>query len=232
MWPGVRRELSVVVETSLTVRPIGIMNRFVETYASDVLPLHAKHGFDLLGGWSRAGGTGQQVVHLHRFDDLAAYERARASIAGDAAVAAMVEDHAREVSVTESIVLGETTAYATDARLKQGRVREGDAPLTYIQRVSRARFPHRPEVARLLARIVDAVEASNAISLVTAYQAVTGRTSDVTDLFVLPKGEGALPEANADERALEGGVVAERFHALLEDEIVYRLRPLPYSPLQ
>ena len=104
------------------------MNRFVETYASDVLPLHAKHGFDLVGGWSRAGGTGQQVVHLHRFDDLAAYERARASIAGDAAVAAMVEDHAREVSVTESIVLGETTAYATDARLKQGRVREGDAP--------------------------------------------------------------------------------------------------------
>ncbi len=223
--------MSVFVETSLTVRPIGILDRFIEVYANDGRGLGERHGFELLGAWRRPGGTGQQVMHLHLFESLASYEQARASLQADPAIAALAESLGSEMSISEVSSVGESTAYATDARLERARGREG-APLTYLQRISRAHFPHRAEVAELVGKIVDAVEATGSISLVTAYQAIVGQASDVTDLFFLPHGEEALSEANAAERKIEGGVVAERFHALLEDEIVFRLQPLPYSPLQ
>ncbi len=227
-----RYGMSLVLETSLTVRPIGILNRFIEVYANDARALGERHGFELLGAWRRPGGTGQQVMHLHLFESLASYEQARASLLADPASTALLESLGKEMSISEVSSVGESTAYATEARLERAQGREGSSPLTYLQRISRVHFPHRAEVADLLGKIVDAVEETGAISLVTAYQAIFGRTSDVTDLFFLPQGEEALPEANAAERQIEGGVVADRFHALLEDEIVFRLQPLPYSPLQ
>ena len=223
--------MSVLIETALTVRPIGIFDRFLDIFANEALGLTKRHGFDLIGAWRRSAGTAQQVLHVHRFDSLAAYEQARASIQRDPARLGLPEKFGAEMSIAEVSSVGAPTPYATEARLENA-LSQAAPPLGYLQRISRVHFPHREEVVELVGKIVDAVEATGAISLVTAYEATIGRSSDVSDLFLLPKGEAALSEANAAERAIDGGAVADRFHALLEDELVYMLQPLAYSPLQ
>ena len=178
--------MSVLIETALTVRPIGIFDRFVDIFANEALGLTKRHGFDLIGAWRRSAGTAQQVLHVHRFDSLAAYEQARASIQRDPARLGLPEKFGAEMSIAEVSSVGAPTPYATEARLENA-LSQAAPPLGYLQRISRVHFPHREEVVELVGKIVDAVEATGAISLVTAYEATIGRSSDVSDLFLLPR---------------------------------------------
>ena len=77
--------------------------------------------------------------------------------------------------------------------------------------------------------LVDTLEPSGALQLVTAYASRIGRTGELTDLWIMPGGvDPMMPYRAGDSLADIIGPLRE--HA--PEESLYYLNPLPYSKLQ
>ena len=224
--------MSIIVETLVTLRPPAVMPVFIEVMAEKAMPLLKRHGLDPFAAWSQAGGPAQQVMHLSRFDSLASYERARASLEKESSRSTWIVEALQGVDVTEVISVGEPSPYSPDERIDRALAESGTSPRKCFQRIARMRLGMEEEAKEHLAVIIREVEKnSGAIQLITGVQSILGRRDELKDTFILPKGQDALAEARAAEAAIEGDTV-DRWHACLKEEETLFLNPLPYSPIQ
>ena len=80
-----------------------------------------------------------------------------------------------------------------------------------------------------IGNLVDTLEPSGALQLVTAYATRIGRTGELTDLWIMPGGASGMLEYRAGD-PLRDVIEPLREHA--PEESIYFLNPLPYSKLQ
>ena len=77
--------------------------------------------------------------------------------------------------------------------------------------------------------LVDTLEPSGALQLVTAYASRIGRTGELTDLWIMPGGvDPMMPYRAGDSLADIIGPLRDN----APEESLYYLNPLPYSKLQ
>ncbi len=222
--------MTIIVETQVTLRPPAVMPRFIEVLADKAVPLLKRHGLEPFAAWSQAGGPAQQVLHLSRFEDLASYERAQASLKKESSSG--IVEALTGIDVTEVISIGEPCPYSPDERIDRALAESGGPPRRCFQRIARMHLGMEDEAKKHLAVIIREVEKnSGAIQLITGVQSIVGRRDELKDTFILPRGQDAMPEAQAAEAAIEGETV-DRWHDCLKEEESLFLNPLPYSPLQ
>jgi len=222
--------VTIIVETRVTLRPPAVMPRFIEVLAEQAVPLLKRHGLEPFAAWSQAGGPAQQVLHLSRFEDLASYERAQASLKKESSSG--IVEALKGIDVTEFISIGEPCPYSPDERIDRALAESGGTPRRCFQRIARMHLGMEDEAKKHLAVIIREVEKnSGAIQLITGVQSIVGRRDELKDTFILPRGQDALPEAQAAEAAIEGETV-DRWHDCLKEEESLFLNPLSYSPLQ
>lgn len=222
--------MPILVEPVITLRPVGrvTVEHFIDVYANKEHALIERHGFDLLGAWTRMGGPIQQIVHLYRFESLTAYDDARSTLRKDPAVVAnLLAAYGENLSITETVTCGASLPHATADRSDRLKTASPPAEL-YVQALLQVALRDQATAVNLMAEVHDQVEASGAMQLVTAYMPIFGRRDQLSVVWRLPQGMASL--AAAAEAA--SGEAVEALRALVQDESLQFLNPLPYSPLQ
>ena len=147
----------------------------------------------------------QQGYALSRFDGLASYERARASLEKEFIPEHLIARRCRASTSRKVISVGEPSPYSPDERIDRALAESGASPRKCFQRIARMRLGMEEEAKKHLAVIIREVEKnSGAIQLITGVQSILGRRDELKDTFILPKGQDALAEARAAEAAIEG----------------------------
>ena len=222
--------MTIFAEAVHTVKPLTntAFDAYVAWYGEFVIPALRRNGFDVVGAWKRTGGPMGQDVLLTRFENAAAYEKAGASLRGDAAFLAGVDKMAGQFELQESVKMAAPVPYATEQRLEKALAERPAAPRQYMQAVLQMRLGAQPKFYDTLQKLADLTDQSEAFRLVTAYETTIGQRGEATDIWVMPNGILPLAYTPGDPLA---GLVADLRKAA-PDESTYYLNPLPYSPLQ
>lgn len=224
--------MPIFLEAVHTVYPLtgSAFDRYVEIYGELVVPAFGRHGFDLLGAWKRTGGPMGQDVLLVRFDSLADFERASASLMSDAVIQTQLFAQLDKAGLTirESAKSATPVPYATEARLEEALADRPAAPRQYAQAVLQLELGGQPKAYDLIGQLADRLATSGAAKLATAYETALGQRGEVTDLWILRGGVGDLSYRPGDPLGDLIGPLRE----VAPEESTYYLNPLPYSPLQ
>jgi len=221
--------MAIITEAVHTIKPLTntVFDRWVETYGENVLPAMERNGYDLLGWFKRSGGRMGQDVLLARFETLADYEKARASLWNDAELAKWIETTAlSEFELAESAITAVEVPYATEQRLERALAAKPAKPRHYLQAVLDIKLVNQAKAYELIGRLADTVE-SDGGGLVTAYQASTGPRERLTDIWAFEDA----PDLSYRAGDPLGDLVAP-LREVAPEESMYYLNPLPGSPLQ
>lgn len=222
--------MTVYVQAIHTVRPLtgDIFDRWTDFYANFAVPRMQSHGFELVGAWKRSTGRLNQDLLLTRFESLAAYEKASASMFADVEFGKNIGLLLREMQVDEEITFGNPVPYADEARLQRALAEPTGPARHYLQATIPVRLGRSPKAHRLIGEAVTAVEASGRMKLVAAYEAVSGLRGVINDFWVFPDGPLDLsyrPSGGPNE-------LITALREIAPEEDFFYLSPLPYSPLQ
>jgi hypothetical protein len=222
--------MTVYVQAIHTVRPLrgDLFDRWVDFYANDAIPRMARHGFEVVGAWKRSTGRLNQDLVLTRFESLAAYEKASASMFADVEFGKAIGALLRELQLEEEITVGNPVPYADEQRLERAMAERPAAPRQYLHAALPVVLGRSPKAHRLLADVVTLVEGIGMMRLVAAYETATGLRGVLNDFWVLPERPLDLsyrPSAGPNDLITSLREVAP------EEELAY-LNPLPFSPLQ
>ncbi len=222
--------MTVFLEVRHRIKPLTntAFDVFVDFYAETVAPRMERHGIDLIGGWKVSGGEMGWDLSLHRYEDMAHAERALASLGQDKALWAAAERLQGEVQVEEVTKFARRVPYGTDARLEAALVAEPDKPRQYMLAVLQTASGGAPAAMEQIGKLADVAEGAGALQLVTAYASMIGRTGEVTDLWIMPRGLAGFAYQAGDP--LHDILGPLRDHA--PEESLFYLNPLPYSKLQ
>ena len=197
------------------------------------MPLLKRHGLDPFAAWSQAGGPAQQVMHLSRFDSLASYERARASLEKESSRSTWIVEALQGVDVTEVISVGEPSPYSPDELIDRALAESGASPRKCFQRIARMRLGMEEEAKKHLAVIIREVEEnSGAIQLITGVQSILGRRDELKDTFILPKGSGCAGRGTSSRGRYSRATPSIAGTPASRKRRRSFLNPLPYSPIQ
>ncbi len=220
--------MAIIIEDVHTIKPLtdSVFDRWVEAYAEVSLPAMKRNGFDVLGWFKRSGGRMGQDLLLARFENLAEFEKASASLYNDAELAKWIPLALAEFEVEESVVIGAEVPYATEQRLEKALSAKREKPRQYMQAVLEVNLKDQMAAHELLGKMMDTIDSED-LGLVTAYQATTGPRERLTDIWVF--------DSMPDLTYRPGDPMAELVAQLREvspEESIYYLNPLPGSPLQ
>lgn len=223
--------MTVFLQAIHTIRPIGgaIFDRWVDVYSNAVVPAMQRNGWDIIGGWKRSTGTLQQDLLLVRFDSLADFERASASLRKDREMGASVGAVMAEMQIGEEITLATAVPYATEQRLAKALAEKPERPRQYLQATLQVRLGGQAVAYDAIGAIADRMEQAAVLQLVTAYEATTGVRGTLHDIWVLPRGMGDLGYRRSGAGL---GEIETKLRAVAPEEEITYLNPLPYSPLQ
>jgi hypothetical protein len=222
--------VTVFIEAMHTVRPLTntAFDRYVEFYGNDVMPVLARHGFDVVGAWKRTGGVMGEDVLLIRFENMAAYEQAGASMATDPALAKAMASYAGDFSIRERAKSARPVPYATEQRLERALAARPEKPRQYMQAVLQMELGGEPAAYKAIGELADLLETHTKMSLATAYETAIGQRGELTDIWVMGDGLPSMAYTPGDPLAeLMAGL-----RKAAPEEATYFLNPLPYSPLQ
>ncbi|MBI2767797.1 MAG: hypothetical protein HYX53_18020 [Chloroflexi bacterium] len=196
--------MTVFIEAIHTIRPITntAFDRYVELYGNVVMPL------------------------LKRFESMAAYEQASASLFREPTLLSSFAALAKEFSVTESAKSARPVPYATEQRLERALAGRPATPRQYVQAILHLAPGGQAVAYGLIGRLADQFEAAG-VQLATAYETAIGQRGEVTDIWIAPAAPSFAYQP--------GDPMAEITSALRKaapEESMYFLNPLPYSPLQ
>jgi hypothetical protein len=222
--------MTVYVQAVHTVRPLrgDLFDRWVDFYANDALPRMARHGFEVVGAWKRSTGRLNQDLVLTRFESLAAYEKASASMFADVEFGKAIGALLCELQLEEEITIGNPVPYADEQRLERALAERPAAPRQYLLATLPVVLGRSPKAHRLIGEAVALVEGIGMMKLVTAYEAATGLRDVLNDFWVMPDRPldlGYRPTGGSSDLITSLREVAP------EEEFTY-LNPLPFSPLQ
>ncbi len=222
--------MTVLVEVVHAVKPLTntVFDKWVDWYGTDVIPAMDRNGFDVLGAFKRSTGPMGEDVLVVRFDSTADYERAGISLRKDAAFLKSLASVAGAWVVSESVKVANIVPYATEQRLEKQLGARPEKPRQYLQAVLRMKYGGQPATMAALDKLVDIVDSSGRMALVTAYETSIGQRGELTDLWV--SGDGV-----PDLSYRPGDPMAELVAALREgapEESISYLNPLPYSKLR
>ncbi len=223
--------MAVYLEVRHRIKPITntAFDLFVDFYAETVVPAMDRHGIDLIGAWKMTGGEMGWDISLHRYESMAHAEECLNALGQDRALWGAVEKLRGELEIEETTKFANSVSYATDTRLNAARNAAPEQSRQYmlavLQTVSGGLLPTIEGVDGL----VDRMESANALQLVTAYASRTGRSGELTDLWIIPKGPAAMLQYRPGD-PLHEIIGPLRAHA--PEEEIYFLNPLPYSKLQ
>ena len=226
--------MSVFLEVRHRIKPLTntAFDLFVDFYADAVVPRMEHHGIDLIGAWQVHGGEMGWDLSIHRYDSMAHAEECLAGLTTDPELAQSIEQIRGQVEIEEVTKLTRSVPYADDARIDAAiaaSAEHADKPRSYMLAVLEANTGGLLPGIKGVGALVDAVEGSGALELVTAYSSMIGRTGELTDLWILPRGVAGMTRYRA------GDPLAPILHPLREhlpEESLFYLSPLPYSKLQ
>ena len=222
--------MSILVEARHFIRPItpAAFNAYVDFYGSDVIPAMQRHGFELVGAWKRSGGVMGQDLALYRFDSLADYEKANASLGADPTLGPVIGKLLETVEMAETTKLGSPVGAAAERGLAAALASRPAAPRQYGQRVTKLIFSGQLRGLELLEEMAVFGAEQGLGSAVASYTTTTGPGPEATQIFLLP--EGATPLAYQRDDPFAHFI--EPLREVAPEEELYWLCPLPYSPLQ
>ena len=223
--------MAVYLEVRHRIKPITntAFDLFVDFYAETVVPAMDRHGIDLIGAWKMTGGEMGWDISLHRYESMAHAEQCLAALGQDRALWGAVEKLRGELEIEEITKFADQVSYATEARLDAALNAKPDQPRQYMLAVLQTVTGGLPPAIKGIGGLVDAMEQADALQLVTAYTSRIGRTGELTDLWIMPKGPTAMLRYRPGD-PLHEIIGPLRAHA--PEEEIYFLNPLPYSKLQ
>ncbi len=223
--------MTVFLEVRHRIKPLTntAFDLFVDFYAETVVPATERHGIDLFGAWKMTGGEMGWDISLHRYEDMAHAERALGSLAKDRALWSAVEKLRGEIEIEEVTKFAVPVSYGTEERLEAALNASPDEPRQYLLAVLETATGGVLPAIETIGKLVDTLDGAGAMQLATAYASSTGRSGELTDLWIMPHGVAPmLPYRAGDPLADVIGPL--RKHA--PEESVYFLNPLPYSKMQ
>lgn len=224
--------MTVFLEAVHTIKPLTgeAFDRFVDFYTNAVVPAMERSGFDLIGAWKRTGGAMNQDVVLIRFENMAAYEKAAASLQSDAGLQRGLALLGSGVQLAETVKAVTPVPYATEARLEKALEQRPAKPRQYMQAVLQVTMGGAPKAYDLIGKLADAVESGGFMRLATAYTTTIGQRGELTDIWAMTNGISNFDYRRAGPSPL-GGLI-EDLRSVAPEESIYYLNPLPYSKLQ
>jgi hypothetical protein len=222
--------VTILVEARHFIRPItaAAFNAYVDFYGSDVIPAMQRNGFELVGAWKRSGGIMGQDVALYRFDSMADYEKANASLGADASLGPVIAKMLESVEMAETTKIGTPLGEAAERGLARALAETPPAPRQYGQAVTKLVFSGQMRALELLEEMAAFGAERRLGSAVASYRTTTGPGPEATQIWLLP--DGAAPLAYQREDPFSRFI--EPLREVAPEEEVYWLSPLPYSPLQ
>ena len=223
--------MALFLEVRHRIKPLTntAFDLFVDFYAETVVPAMGRHGIDLIGAWKVTGGEMGWDLSIHRYEDMAHAERALNSLGQDRALWSAVEKLGGELEIEEITKFASRVSYGTEARLEAALNAAPEQPRQYMLAVLQTSTGGLLPAIDQIGSLVDVLEPSGALQLVTAYASRIGRTGELTDLWIMPGGVGGMVEYRAGD-PLHDVIGPLREHA--PEESIYFLNPLPYSKLQ
>jgi len=223
--------MTVFLEVRHRIKPITntAFDLFVDFYAETVVPAMERHGIDLIGAWKMTGGEMGWDLSIHRYESMAHAEQALNSLGQDAALWSAVEKLRGQIEIEEITKFANRVSYGTEARLEAALNANPDQPRQYMLAVLQTATGGLLPAIERIGNLVDMLEPSGAMQLVTAYASRIGRTGELTDLWIMPGGPDAMMQYRAGD-PLADVIGPLREHA--PEEAIYFLNPLPYSKLQ
>ncbi len=82
--------------------PLAYMPEFIKFSQNQLVPAQAKAGYHHIGGWQTIVGNIQEVVVIVEFDNMEAYQKARANLMASSEWKALAPDLAKLVTETHS----------------------------------------------------------------------------------------------------------------------------------
>ncbi len=223
--------MTVFLEVRHRIKPLTntAFDLFVDFYADTVVPAAEQHGIDLIGAWKMTGGEMGWDISLHRYESMAHAEQCLASLGQDRVLWSAVEKLRGEIEIEEVVKFANRVSFATEQRLQTALDAEPDQPRQYMLAVLRSTGAGRLPALEGIGNLADTMERAGALQLVTSYASSTGRTGELTDLWILPRGPGGMLNYRAGD-PLKDIIGPLREH--VPKESIYFLNPLPYSKLQ
>ena len=223
--------MAVFLEVRHRIKPITntAFDLFVDFYADTVMPAMDRHGIDLFGALKVTGGEMGWDLSIHRYESMAHAEECLNSLGQDTALWSAVDKLRGEIEIEEVTKFANTVSYGTEERLQAALDANPDQPRQYMLAVLQTATGGLLPAIKTIGGLVDTMDSAGALQLVTAYASRIGRTGELTDLWIMPQGPGAMMDYRAGD-ALKDIVGPLREHA--PEEELYFLNPLPYSKLQ
>ena len=223
--------MAVFLEVRHRIKPITntAFDLFVDFYADTVVPAMERHGIDLIGAWKMTGGEMGWDISLQRYESMAHAEECLASLGQDQALWSAVEKLRGEIEIEEITKFANTVSYGTAERLEAALNAQPEQPRQYMLAVLQTTTGGLLPAIEGIGGLLDAVEPSGALQLATAYASRIGRTGELTDLWIMPRGPSGMMEYRAGDPLRD---VIGPLREYAPEESIYFLNPLPYSKLQ
>ena len=224
--------MAVFLEVRHRIKPITntAFDLFVDFYADTVVPAMERHGIDLIGAWKMTGGEMGWDISIHRYESMAHAEECLGSLGQDKALWSTVEKLRGEIEIEEVTKFANRVSYGTEERLQAALETSDPAqPRQYMLAVLQTAGGGLLPAIDAIGGLVDTMDSAGALQLVTAYASRIGRTGELTDLWIMPHGAGAMMDYRPGD-PLKDIIGPLREHA--PDEDLYFLNPLPYSKMQ
>ena len=223
--------MALFMEVRHRIKPLTntAFDLFVDFYSEVVVPAMERHGIDLIGGWKVSGGEMGWDLSIHRYENMAHAEECLGSLGQDKALWSGVAKLRDQLEIEEITKFANQVSYGTEARLDAALNATPDTPRQYMLAVLQTKTGGLPPAIDQIGGLVDALEPSGALQLVTAYASRIGRTGELTDLWIMPGGVDPML------RYQPGDPLADVIGPLRDnapEESLYYLNPLPYSKLQ
>jgi len=223
--------MTVLLEATLDIKPIAArsLDLFIELYTTNEAPELARHGYELVGAWKRTGGPLNRITQLYRFDSLEEYVRIRAEVRADERFRALVGKYlASPIQLSEVITIGTTPAWFEPGKLSRAIAETPVVPRQYVLAIVQIPMAGTVRAHELLAQNIAHAETAGAFQVVAAYEPLAGQRGELKIIGIFPQG---LPPLGYQAGTPDPPNV-DQVRAVVPDEEVYYLNPLPYSPLQ
>ena len=224
--------MAVFLEVRHRIKPITntAFDLFVDFYADTVVPAMERHGIDLIGAWKMTGGEMGWDLSIHRYESMAHAEECLGSLGQDQALWGAVDKLRGEIEIEEITKFANTVSYGTAERLEAALEASDPAqPRQYMLAVLQTATGGLLPTIEGIGGLVETMDSAGALSLATAYASRIGRTGELTDLWIMPRGAEGMLQYRAGDPLRE---IIEPLREHAPEESIYFLNPLPYSKLQ
>lgn len=222
--------MTIYAEGIVTIRPAtgAAYDRFVDDFIRIELPVLRICNIALAGGWKRSGGTSRQLLNLYSFESLVAMSESGAKQREHAAAMEGLYDWVQPSSFRYRRHVHFPTPFSPPERLVEIAAEKPAAPRQYVEIKRRVLFGKQAEAYELIQAQIAQQEAAGTFRLALSYDTLFGEFGELTVIGILPEGQPSL----AYMRDASDDALAEKLSAVVGEEEVHFLNPLPFSPLQ